>query len=459
MSIEEQPIAVERVEPVSIEEPIPVPKALPVEGRERVKSVDVIRGVALMGILAMNIVGFGWPMSVYSIPIMAPDHDWADMALWGFNHLIFDTKMMTLFSMLFGAGLVLMTDRAEARGARMRGVYYRRVFWLLVIGLIHSYLIWDGDVLVLYASCGLVLYPVRKWSAKRLIIVGTCLNLLLVPLLLGFRFGGVPFMRATAERVEAKQKAHQKPAWWEEKVHEGWKEMSKSEMPKREDFLKQIAIYRGHYWGMVKDRAQSLIWGQTLGFVFGGWFFAGGRMLIGMGLMKLGVFSAERSRRAYLTMMVVGYGIGLPLMAFDAIHEASNGFFLGRQLWHALDGWPLLTIYGSLPVVFGHIGLVMLICQAGALPWLTRRLAAAGRMALSCYLFDSIACTTLFYGYGFDLFGTLHRPLLYAVVLIIWTAQLLVCPLWLEWFRFGPAEWLWRSLTYWKPQPMRIRVA
>jgi uncharacterized protein len=367
--------------------------------------------------------------------------------------------MMTLFSMLFGAGLVLMSDRAEGRGARMRGVYYRRVFWLLIIGLIHSYLVWDGDILVLYASCGFLLYPVRKWSAKTLIIVGVCLNLLLVPLLLGFRFGGVPYMRTTAERVDAEVKAGKKPGRWDEKVHEAWKEMSKSEMPRREDFLKEIATYRGDYWGMVKDRAESLIWGQTLGFLFGGWCFAGGRMLIGMGLMKLGVFAAARSRQTYLTMMAVGYGIGLPLLAFDTYHEASNGFFLGRRLWYTLDGWPLLTIYGSLPIVFGHIGLVMLICRSGALPWLTRRLGAAGRMALSCYLFDSIFCTTLFYGYGFDLFGTLHRPLLYAVVLTIWTAQLLVCPLWLERFRFGPAEWVWRSLTYWKPQPMRAAAS
>jgi len=443
------------------DEPITAPKALPVEGGERLGSVDVIRGVALMGILAMNIVGMAWPGSVYSIPIMAPEHDWADMALWGFNHLVFDTKMMTLFSMLFGAGLVLMADRAEGRGAKVRGVFYRRVAWLLVIGLIHSYLIWDGDVLVLYASCGFLLYPTRRWSPKTLIIVGVCLNLLLVPLLLSVRYGVVPYMRRTAERVEAEAKAApgKKPTWWEEKVRDGWKEMSKGEMPKREDFLKSIATHRGPYWGMVKERAGSLIWGQTLGFVFGGWFFAGGRMLVGMGLMKLGVFAARRSRRAYLTMMIVGYGTGLPLMIFDAIHEASNGFFLGRQLWHALDGWPLLTIYGSLPVVFGHIGLVMLICQSGALPWLTRRLGAAGRMALSCYLFDSIVGTALFYGHGFDLFGTLHRPMLYAIVLTIWAAQLLVCPLWLERFRFGPAEWLWRSLTYWKPQPMRARAA
>ena len=438
--------------------PAPAPRALPVEGGERVTAVDVIRGVALMGILAMNIVGFGWPDGVYSIPIMAPDYDWGDMGLWGLNHLIFDTKMMTLFSMLFGAGLVLMADRAAGRGASIRGVYYRRVAWLLVIGLIHSYLIWDGDVLVMYASCGFLLYPARKWSPRTLLVVGICLNLLAVPLLVGFRTVGIPYMKRTADRVETARKAGKKPGGWEAKVAEGYASMMKQEMPKRENFLKNIATYRGGYAGIVADRAGGLVWGQTLGFLFFGWWFAGGRMLLGMALMKLGVFGARSSPRAYRLMMAWGYGIGLPLMAFDAIHEASNGFFLGRSLNHTLAGWPFLTLYGSLPVVVGHIGLVMRVCQADALPWLTRRLGAAGRMALSCYLFDSIACTTFFYGYGFDFYGSLHRPLLYAVVLVIWTGQLLVCPLWLARYRFGPAEWLWRSLTYWKLQPMRPRI-
>jgi len=471
MSIEEQPTTTELVETLSqaevsaetvdgfsmiLEEShfLPEPEALPVDSAERVASVDVIRGVALMGILAMNIANFGWPGAVYSIPIMTPDYDWADVGLWGFNHLVFDTKMMTLFSMLFGGGLVLMSDRAEGRGAKMAGVYYRRVFWLLIIGLIHAYLIWDGDILVMYASTGFLLYPIRKWSAKSLIILGIGLSLLLVPLLLGFRFLVVPYMRSAAERVEAQVKAKDTPSDWDKKVGEAWKNMTKSEMPKREDFLKDIATYRGSYAGIVKDRAWNLFMGQTSGFLFFGWWFSGGRMLIGMGLMKLGVFSAGLSKRSYLIMMLVGYGIGLPLMLFDVLHETRNGFFLGRQFGYMIQGWPLITIYGSLPVVFGHIGLVMLICQSNALPWLTRRLAAAGRMALSCYLFDSIACTTFFYGYGFDFYGSLHRPLLYAVVVTIWIAQLLVCPLWLERFRFGPAEWLWRSLTYWKFQSM-----
>ena len=98
----------------------------------------------------------------------------------------------------------------------------------------------------------------------------------------------------------------------------------------------------------------------------------------------------------------------------------------------------------------------MLIVKAGAITWLTRRLAAVGRMALTNYLTHSIVCTTLFYGYGFALYGTMNRTALFGVVIVIWSVQLILSPIWLAHFRFGPAEWVWRSLTYWRFQPMRV---
>jgi uncharacterized protein len=446
-------------EPLATNLPAPrAPKvrAKPVEAAERVAAVDVIRGVALLGILAMNIASFAWPGAVYAIPIMAEGYGPLDTPLWAFNHVVFETKMMSLFSMLFGAGLVLMSDRADSRGAKLRGVYYRRVFWLLLIGIAHAALVWEGDVLVLYALCGFLLYPFRKLKPRTLIITGVVFNLLLAPVLFGFRLFGIPYMERTAQRVDAQVKVEEKPGWWDQSVHDAWKEMSKEEMPKREKTLEQIAKYRGPYGELVKERAISVLW-EPLMFLFAGWWMAGGRMLIGMGFMKLGVFAAKLQPSTYKKMMIWGYGIGLPYMLFDAWHQSSHGFFLGHRLWYTLDGWPLITLLGSIPVVIGHIGLVMLVYQAGAVPWLTRRLAAVGRMALTNYLMTSIVCTTIFYGYGFDLFATLHRPMLYLVVLAIWTVQLLISPIWLRIFRYGPFEWLWRSLTYWKLQPILAR--
>jgi uncharacterized protein len=223
----------------------------------------------------------------------------------------------------------------------------------------------------------------------------------------------------------------------------------------RKGFLEEIELYRGSYARLVKQRAGDLIWFHLFGMPSFMIALSGGRMLIGMGLMKLGVFSAACSRRTYSTMMLVGYGVGLPLMAFDVAIHVSHRFFLDRRFESHLEGWDFLTLLGSLPVVFGHIAAVMLVYQSGALPWLTRRLAAAGRMALSNYLFDSVLFTTVFYGYGLDYFAAIHRPMLYVFVLLAWTFQLWFSPLWLEAFRYGPAEWTWRSLTYWKLQPMR----
>ena len=162
----------------------------PVSAAERFTSVDVLRGFALLGILAMNIVGFAWPGPAYGNPLRGAGFEGTDRAIWFFNHLVFEAKMMTIFSMLFGAGLVLMGERAAARGASLRGVYYRRVLWLLVIGAIHAYLIWDGDVLFLYAECGLVLYLFRNKTPRTLIILGVVLMMLIVPLVLGLHGGG-----------------------------------------------------------------------------------------------------------------------------------------------------------------------------------------------------------------------------------------------------------------------------
>jgi uncharacterized protein len=453
----EKPV-VELDEPAIAGIQIPVqPEALPVSSGERYFAVDVLRGFALLGILAMNIVDFGWPWAAYGNPMRGGGFEGLDKGIWFFNHLVFEQKMMTIFSMLFGAGLVLMDQRALARGAKIGRVYYRRVLWLLVIGLVHSYLIWMGDILVLYAECGLLLYPFRNLRPRTLIPLGILCLLVLVPINLGFA-AMADYMKAAAKRVEAQKAAGQKPDRNDEQLAEGWNNgfseyVSPTPAQELKEWNRDLKTYRGDYRGIVRSRRGMLIFIQTIGFfLFGMGFMAIGRMLIGMGLMKLGVFSAARSRRFYSVMLALGYGIGLPLMVYDALelirHRFSHDYgFHGGKFYNA---------FGSVVVALGHVGLVMLIVQSGALTWLTTRLAAVGRMALSNYLTHSIVCTTLFYGYGFGLFGTINRTGLLAIVLIIWVSQLVLSPIWLQHFRFGPAEWLWRSLTYGQPQPMRV---
>jgi uncharacterized protein len=438
--------------PADQPEPVPPPKARPVQPQERVAAVDVLRGVALMGILAMNIVMFAWPDARYDNPRAGKNDSTLDLAVWAFNHFVFDEKMMTLFSMLFGAGLVLMAERTAARGASLAGVYYRRVSWLLVIGMVHAYLIWHGDILVLYAECGFFLYLFRKWTPRRLIALGVLC--LLLPVLLGTSVSLVVQMshegywgvrRPTVDVLSAIG---------------GFLNRKITPDPARsaKHFEEAIEVYRGHYhgnyFGIVRHRAGNLILEQTLGFVLVTLWMVGGRMLVGMGLMKLDVFSARRSPQFYKRMMIFGYGLGLPVVAYDTWLRITNNFQgAGMILPTFLYGY-----LSALAIAMGHVGSVMLIYQSGAVPWLTRRLAAAGRMALSNYLMQSLICTTLFYGYGCWLYATFNRLTLAGIVTSIWVLQLSTSIIWLRFFRYGPAEWVWRSLTYWKLQPMVIRT-
>lgn len=434
--------------------PLPT-EAAPIETSARLDAVDVLRGVALLGILAMNIVGFAWPFHVYGTPTAAPGYTWADLYLWMVNHIVFDGKMMTIFSMLFGAGLVLMSRRAEARGASLLKLYYRRIGILLLIGLIHAYLIWEGDILVNYALCGLFLYPFRRRSARTLIVLGVVLLAMAVPVwLVGRR--AISYLEETTRHVDAQVAAGEKPGRREKRVHDFWEGARKEMDWTPEDFEKTVRVHRGDYLGVVAGRAPELLLEQSVGFVLAFWWMVGGRMLLGMGLMKLGVFSAARSPGFYRRLALVGYGIGLPLVLADVAIDWHYSFFEGRPLPYFLGGWWLVADLSAPFMALGHVAIVMTLYQSGAVPWLIRRLAAVGRTALSNYLLTSIVCTTLFYGYGFGLYARLHRPALYGVVLLIWAVQLGVSLPWLTYFRFGPAEWAWRSLTYGRAQPFRL---
>jgi uncharacterized protein len=442
--------------PPSLEDngPAKPAEAAPVEATARIDAVDVLRGVALLGILAMNIAMFAWPQKVYGTPTAAPGYGWGDIAVWMVNHVVFDEKMMSIFSMLFGAGLVLMSERADAKGASLTKVYYRRVGVLLVIGLIHAYLIWEGDILVPYALCGLFLYPFRRKSATTLVVIGV----LLLSVSLPFWLIGGPMinqMREGARRVDAQLAAGETPSEKDKELHKQWKDMEKEMVDTPEKFDKAIRIHRGGYFGIVAGRAKELIFVQTMGFVLGFWWLVGGRMLLGMGLMKLGVFSAVRSERFYRRLAAVGYGVGLPLVICDLAIEWFYDFFSKDGIAYFTGGWWLIQEFSAPFLALGHVAIIMLLYKANVFPRLARRLGAVGRMALTNYLMTSLICTTIFYGYGLGLYGRLHRPALVLVVLGVWAFQLAISLPWLQHFRFGPAEWAWRSLTYGHAQPFR----
>ncbi len=419
---------------------------------ERLQSVDVLRGVAVLGILAMNIYAFAMPFQAYANPSLHGGDSGADYGTWVATHLLFDQKFMTIFSMLFGAGLVLMAGRAEARGVGFVGVYYARMLWLGLFGLVHAYLLWFGDILFYYAVCGLVLYPLRKLSPRVLIAIG--IPVVAVAMLSSVGLGLVcGMLRDAGERVARQELAGEPVDETDRELAEVWGEMRAEFEPDRETIEEQIEIHRGGWLRIARERIEQVLMMQTMMLALFFFWRISGLMLIGMALMKLGVFSARRSTGFYRTCVVVGYGLGLPLAALSAYAMTVHRFDAVKLL--TLDGH--LNYVGSVLVALGHVGLTMLVCRGGLLPGLRRRLAAVGRMALTNYLMQSVLLTTVFYGYGLGLYGQVDRFAQMGFVLAVWALQLAWSAPWLARFRFGPAEWLWRSLTYRRTQPM-LRV-
>jgi uncharacterized protein len=403
------------------------PLAGPVTESERIAPLDTLRGFALLGILVMNIQAFSMINAAYMNPSAYGDLTGANWWVWYLSHVLADTKMMTAFSMLFGAGIVLMTSRAEAATGRSAGVHYRRMGILVLFGLLHGYLLWFGDILYAYGMCGMAAYLFRRFRPTTLIGLG--LVGLALPTTVSLGFGWWMQQMTPGELTEF--------------THEMWR-------PTPQMVAEQLAAYRGGWLTEIVHRAPTMFMFQTFFFMIYAWRVLG-QMLIGMALFKLGIYSAARSTGTYLAMIGVAVFVGLPTIMYGAYRNIESGW----DVTFVMPYGSQFNYWASVLVSLGWVGVVMLACKTPALSVVTRPLAAVGQMAFSNYLLHTLICTTIFYGRGFGLYGYLDRVTQIAIVFTIWIVQLIVSPIWLEEFRFGPAEWLWRSLTYGKLQPIR----
>jgi len=402
-------------------------KTQPTQLSERIVSLDVLRGFAILGILIMNIQSFSMIGAAYLNPMAYGDLTGANKWVWMLSHVFADMKFMTIFSMLFGAGVVLFTERLRNKGINSLAIHYRRTFWLLVLGLVHAYLLWYGDILVCYAINALWIVLLRRLKPRTLLIIG--LSIFSVAFVLYLLTGiSIPYM----------------PEESKVGMLEGW-------LPDAELINKEITAYRGSWLQQMDERIKEAIMMQTVVFFIQTGWRAGGLMLIGMALLKWGILSARKSKSFYLKLIAICLIPGFALVVygmktnFDAGFSLEYSFFLGSQF----------NYWGSLLVSLGYIGLVMLCVKSDLLKFLKKSLQAVGQMALTNYLLQTIICTLIFYGHGFGLYGKVERKEQILIVFVVWIFQLIVSPIWIKYFRFGPFEWLWRSLTYWRFQPIK----
>lgn len=432
----------------------------PVQESERTTSIDTLRGVAVLGILAMNIVVYALPSAAYTtthnpaINQFAGEFAGGNAIAWWINHLFFDQKMMSIFSMLFGAGVVLQDQRYAAKQGTLHGSfgnsYYLRLAALFGIGMVHAYGIWFGDILVSYALCGLVLYPARRLDAKHLIVIG--LVVFCVAIVIPSGLGAmISMMQSGAEEAQRAIAAGATPTEFQLEMQKAWEGARNDISPTESKVLEEVNARRGSWWETFKVNAVLTFFFQSALFFMWTLWRSLGLMLVGMGLTKLGFFAAKWTMGSYAKLAIAGYIFGLSLIALGATQliarhaDVGYTFGIGAQF----------NYVGSLAVALAHASLIMCICKSGIWGALRGRLAAVGRMAFTNYLSQSIICTFIFFGFGLGYFGKFERGELVYFVVGIWALQLIWSPIWLKYFRFGPAEWLWRSLTYMHRQPMR----
>jgi len=395
--------------------------AAPVDERSRITALDVLRGVALLGILVMNIQSFAMPDAAYTNPTAYGDLTGMNRWVWIVGHLLADQKMFGLFSLLFGAGILLMTSRVEERGGKSAALHVRRMAWLIVFGLLHAHLLWHGDILYTYGICGLFAFLFRRRSVSMLLVCAGLFFLIgsSLSIAAGLRMSVLPH-----EQVVAFERSD-------------WR-------PPPETVEQEIDAYRGGWLEQMPRRHEGAVEMEVFDFLFLYAWKTLGNMLLGMALFRAGVITAQRSRVFYGWLAAGGFAVGLPIVALGIVRNMAAGwdvrysYFFGTQY----------NYWGSILVDLGWIGAIMLLCLAPAFERLTQALGAVGRTAFSNYILQTLIATTLFYGHGFGLFGSIDRVGQAAIVAAIWAVQLAIAPLWLCRFRYGPLEWLWRSLTY-----------
>lgn len=417
-------------------EPRAAVAAAPVTGESRIGALDFTRGIAVMGILAANIIAFGQPFSAYMYPAAfltdpGDDAGW----LWITQFVLIDGKMRGLFTLLFGAGMYLFMESAWARGST-RWLQARRLVWLLLFGLFHFFFIWRGDILTYYALLGFVALLCLRWAAKTQLVVGL-LGYGIGALLYAAMLGPLPFV---AETDLGKQAA--------------FSEMRQSLLDEQDKILTEDAndselTIAGDYVGLTVHRFREHGTEQLTNLLLFG-FETLPLMLLGVALYRYGFFSGDLPRQRMVVWGWAGVLVGGLLHLLIGLWVQATGFSYYGTLAAFIGFSPLPRLI----MVLGLAALLVVWAPA-ATGWLGQRVSAAGRAAFTNYLGTSIVMMLVFHGWALGLFGKLDRLGLYAVVALTCGLMLLWSKPWLDRFRYGPLEWLWRCLTYGRMFPLR----
>ncbi|WP_294173735.1 DUF418 domain-containing protein [uncultured Sphingomonas sp.] len=366
-----------------------------------------------------------------------------DDALWAVNFVLFEGKMRGLFSLLFGASMALVVDGARANGEEGASVHYRRMFWLLLFGLAHHILIWANDILFHYAVIGAVAYlflrlsnqVLRRWAVG-LLVASIALHFLMAAGMHATVAQGTAPAATTAQRQAAEQV------------------LRSSEGPGTPGIADHLKTYRSNYRTIVKERSDDVRSEIVFFLVFLGPETLG-LMILGILLLRNGFLTGKWPDDRLRPVARWGYLLGIPPSIALAVWQWSLDFS-ALPVFTSFIAWAEPFRYA---IILAHAAFAVLVFRRFAGTALAARIAAVGRAAFTNYLGTSLLMTTLFYGYGLGLYGHVGRAEVYLFIFGVWILMLLWSKPWLDRFRYGPLEWLWRSLARGSLQPMRRAAA
>ncbi len=411
---------------------------MPPASGQRIASLDVLRGLAVLGIFLINIIGMGAVLEAADYPGHdgGPALGWDahDQLLWWVSQLFVEGTMRGLFTLLFGAGFILFCAREVTSSGRtdVGRLFLRRSALLLCFGVFNALvLFWPGDILLIYGCAGFLLFPFRRMRPRRLMVAGGILLVALSCWSLAQALEDCSAALASTEVIVTLPGT----TVLDRIDHETWAQ----EVAARHGGLGTNAQYFASlFWSWLWDL--DTVW----------WIFdALALMLVGAALLRLEIITGARSAAFYLRMALAGYGIGLTLNFLEASALVNSGF-------SPTVAWPEASYQASrLATTLGHLGLVLLLLKRGVWMKFLAALAQTGRMALTNYLGQSAIAAVLFSGFGFGLYASLDRGQLWGIAAAVWVFQVASSHAWLLHFRMGPAEWLWRTLTYGAAPPLR----
>ena len=404
----------------------------------RIVTLDTVRGVAVMGILAMNIVAFAMPFPAYTNPAAYGGDSGIDLVSWALNFVLVDGKMRGLFSMLFGASTLLVIERATRAGRGGAGAHYARMIVLLLFGCLHFYFLWFGDILALYAMCGMILYFFRNKAPNSLVRWGV--GFMTISILF---FGLIAWsaMMAGSPRLDKRTATE---------LMESRRTVEKEVGATSPKITGDLKLYKSDYPTIVRSRLIDRT-AEPFASIFMFGFETLALMFFGMALFKTGFFTGSWEADRYRRWAIRCALIAIPPLAVLGWWIIRSGF---DSAW-IFGGFISFSAPFDTLMAIAWASLVILWVKSGGGTAFKDRVAAAGRMAFTNYLATSLVMTTIFYGYGLNLFGEVGRAALWLFVLGMCGLMLLWSKPWLERYRYGPLEWLWRTLSRGRLQPMR----